>query len=514
MSAPALPLQGWLSRRGAWTRAGLGLLAGAAMTLAQPPVSVPWVLFAAVPALVWLLSATRTGWQALGLGWAAGFGYLVTGLHWIGHAFLVDPERFAWLMPFAVTLLPGGIALFWAAGFWLAHRLSGGRGGARGAVAFAVALTVAELARGHLLTGFPWALPAYAWVDTPVMQAGAWMGPYGFTLATLALAALPLATLRVPVAGAVALTVAGLWTGGTMRLEAAPPPDPEAPVVRVVQQNAPQALKWTEPHRSRFLDRLIAETEAPADPAVGAPEIVIWPETALPFLPGQSPQAVARIAAAAAPATLVTGTLFGEQRGEARVFTNSLMVLDPEGRLAARYDKHHLVPFGEYLPLHGLLSAIGLDAIAGMRGGGLVPGPGPRLVEAAGIPPFAPAICYEMIFPGQLVPPGPRPRWILTVTNDAWFGAFAGPHQHLAQARARAIEQGLPVVRAAQTGISAVIDAGGRVLETVALDTAGRIDARLPPRREVTPYSAMGDIPALIVLAGLAAALARRARRA
>ena len=515
MSAgPAGRATGWLARRGAWSRAGLALIAGAAMTLAQPPLSLPWVLFLAVPALAALATTARSPGAAAGLGWCAGFGHFATGLHWIGHAFLVDADRFAWALPLAVMLMPAGLALFWAAGFALARWLAPGAGW-RGPVAFAVALTAVEFARGHVLTGFPWALAGYAWVETPVMQAGALTGPYGLTLLTLLLAGLGLGAGRVRVALAVAASVAGLWVWGGARLAGGPGPDPAAPVLRVVQQNAPQALKWTPPHRERFLERLIAETAAPPGRALGPPDAVIWPETAIPFLPQDDPAAVARVARAAGEAALATGALFYERRADGRrAFTNSLMVLGPDGRPAARYDKHHLVPFGEYMPLRHLLERIGLEALAGMRGAGLVPGPGPRIIAAAGLPAFAPAICYEMIFPGRIVPPGPRPRWILTVTNDAWFGRFAGPWQHLAQARARAIEQGLPVVRAAQTGISAVIDAAGRVVAAVPLDTAGRIDARLPAARAPTPYARAGEIPALAALALLAAGLAAARRRA
>jgi len=506
---------GWLARRGGWGQAGLAALAGAAMTLAQPPVSVPWVLFLAVPVLIALSTAAGTARGAAAIGWAAGFGHFITGLHWMGHAFLVDAERFAWALPLAVTLLPAGLALFWAAAFALARWLAPA-GGAAGALALGAALTAAEMARGNVLTGFPWALPAYAWVETPVMQVSAWTGPYGLSLITLVLAGLPMAARRrlAGVAGA-GLAVAALWTGGTMRLAAAPAPDPAAPTLRVVQQNAPQALKWKPGHRELFADRLLALTAAPPDPALGPPEVVILPETAVTFLPQDAPEEVARLAAAAGGAHLVTGALFYDRQPDDRIaWNNSLMVVAPDGSIAARYDKHHLVPFGEYIPLAGLLERIGLEAVAGMRGAGLVPGPGPRRIAVSGLAPFAPAICYEMIFPRAIVAEGPRPRWILTVTNDAWFGRFAGPWQHLAQARARAIEQGLPVVRAAQTGISAVIDASGRIVAAVGLDTAGRIDAPLPPLRAETVYARAGDVPALAIVLLLGAGLVARRRAA
>jgi apolipoprotein N-acyltransferase len=271
-------------------------------------------------------------------------------------------------------------------------------------------------------------------------------------------------------------------------------------VIRLVQQNAPQAEKWDRDHAARFYRRLIEGTAARPDPALGPPDAVIWPETALTFLPQDRPDLLEQMAGAAGDARLIAGAMFFRMEDGARHWSNALIALDRAGGIAARYDKHHLVPFGEYLPLAPLLSAIGLDAIAGMPGGGFTPGPGPRVLDLAGLPPFAPAICYEMIFPQGLVPDGTRPDWILHLTNDAWFGAFAGPQQHLAQARIRAIERGLPVARAAQTGISAMIDPWGRVTAAIGLDRHGHVDAALPAPLAPTPYARAGDLPALAAL--------------
>ncbi len=509
-SAPAAAAPAaWLSARSGWLRWGFALVAGAGLTLGQPPISLPWALFLAVPALVWLVDAAPSPWAAARLGWAAGFGMMVTGFHWMGHAFLVDAERWAWALPFAVTLLPAALALYWAGAFWLAKRLW--RPGWSRALLLAAAIATAELARATFFTGFPWGLPGYAWGETPVMQAARWAGPHGMTLLTLALAAIPLVAGVRHWASWGALAVLGLlWADGARRL-VAPEPAAEGTVLRIVQPNAEQHLKWEPGHRELYLRRLMTLSAAPPG-EIGPPDAVIWPETALTFLPQDQPEAVAAVASSARGAPLLTGALFYEPVGGRRRWSNALMAVAPSGEILARYDKHHLVPWGEYLPQRWLLERLGLDAIAGMGGLGFAPGPGPRRLELPGLPPLAPSICYEMIFAHEVVASGPRPEWILHLTNDAWFGRFAGPQQHLAQARIRAIEQGLPVVRAANTGISAVIDARGRVRKSLPLGTHGAIDATLPAPRPLTLYARTGDAPALAVLALLWLLLPRRPR--
>ncbi len=494
---------GWIAARGRWSRLGLAILAGAAMTLGQAPVSFPWALFLALPVLVWLLDAAPGLRAAAATGWAAAFGYFVTGLYWIGHAFLVDPERFAWMMPFAVTLLPAFLGLFWAAAFALAKRVWPPGAWWRPA-ALAVCLTLAEYARSHVLTGFPWGLPGYVWAETPAMQAAAWAGPFGVTFLTLALVpmvGLAAAERRALPGIAAAACLAGLWVAGSVAL-GRDGAGPAGPVIRVVQPNADQKLKWQPEHAREFYARLLAESGAPPDPELGRPAAVIWPETAVAFLPAYKPERRAEVAAAANGAVVLLGALHAELRGGAELWYNGLAAILPDASLGPRYDKHHLVPFGEYLPYPSVLGAIGFRQL--VQQGGFTPGGPPKAMVVEGLPPFSALICYEMIFPDEVVPPGPRPAWILQVTNDGWFGSYGGPQQHLAQARIRAIEQGLPVVRAANTGISAVIDARGRVLRSLPMHQAGRIDARIPGALPPTLYSRTGDVPALAaLLAGL-----------
>jgi apolipoprotein N-acyltransferase len=489
----------WLARQGRWRRLGLAMLAGAAMTLGQAPISQPWVLFAAVPVLVWLIDSARCPRAAAMSGWGAGFGYFVTGLYWIGHAFLVDAAQFAWLLPFAVTLLPAFLGLFWSAAFGVARWLWP-QGRWWRPVALAACLTLVEFARSSVLTGFPWGLPGYVWVETPVMQTAAWAGPFGMTLLTLALTPLPLVALsqRRWTAGLVPIAaLAALWVAGAARMDHAAV-SAAGPVVRIVQPNAAQKLKWEPEPAALFYSRLLTATAAAPDPDLGAPAAVIWPETAVNFLPEYQPERRAEIATAARGAPVILGALHGVIRDGAEQWFNTLMVVLPDGSLGPRYDKQHLVPFGEYLPYENILGPLGLRQI--VRQGGFTPGPGPQVFRIPGLPPFSPLICYEMIFPSEVVPPGQRPDWLLQITNDAWFGSFAGPRQHLAQARIRAIEQGLPVVRSANTGVSAAIDAHGRVTESIPLDTDGYIDIRLPGALPATFYARFGDVPAMALV--------------
>lgn len=490
--------QDWIARRGRWTRGLIGVCAGAAMTLGHAPVDFPWGFFLAVPVLVWLVAAS-TGWrQAAWAGWTVGFGYFLTGLHWVGHAFLVDAEAFAWLLPFALTLLPGGLALFWALAFGVAWALR--QAGPVGQVlVLAACMTLAEYLRGNVLTGFPWALPAYIWTETPLLQSASWAGPFGLTLIGLAVTGMPLvAALRMRIAPClVALAVfAALWIWGAMRVPDQMVYAAKAPVIRVVQPNAPQHLKWDRAHIPTFYQRLLRHTAAAAETPSGRPDVVIWPETAVSFSPADHEAARLQIAAAARGAPVILGALHAERSGAQVTWWNAMVTVMPDGTLGPRYDKHHLVPFGEYMPFKELFDLVGLKGLA--QHGGASFGAGPASMRIADLPRFAAAICYEMIFPSDIIAPGPRPDWILTITNDAWFGGFAGPQQHLAQARFRAVEQGLPVARAANTGISTILDSYGRPGDKLSLHKDGYVDEQLPAPLSPTIYSRTYSYPALL----------------
>ncbi|MEM7684368.1 MAG: apolipoprotein N-acyltransferase [Pseudomonadota bacterium] len=485
-----------------WQRLGLAAFSGVLMTAGQPPVGIPWLMFLAVPILVWLLHGAPSARSAAWTGWAAGFGYFVTGLHWIGNAFLVDPDKFLLMMPLGVMGLPAGLALFWALAFWAAKRCWA-RVGWHGALVIATMLSAVELARGYVLTGFPWALPAYAWVDTPIMQAASWAGPFGLTFITLVLTGVPLVALAerrfVPVALSLAAFTA-LWIAGTARVPPEVVTSPTQPLIRLVQPNAPQHLKWEPGYREEFYKRALDATSAPPKTGDQTPDLVIWPEMAVFFVPAENPAEVERIAKAAGGAPVILGAFHREQQADGEFLSNAFHTILPDGTLGPRYDKHHLVPFGEYMPLVGVLGKLGLPDFS--QGAGFSRGTGPQTLELPGLPSFSPIICYEAIFPYEAVGPE-RPAWIAQITNDAWFGSFAGPQQHLAQARFRAVEQGLPVVRATNTGISAMIDSYGRLVASIEMHNYDRLDARLPDALPSTLYSIVGDISFTILLVAM-----------
>ncbi|MEM9031069.1 MAG: apolipoprotein N-acyltransferase [Pseudomonadota bacterium] len=499
---PGWPLvsTGW--RR--WTTAGL---AGAAAGLGQVPFALwPLSLLGFTAAFVLLLKTHRAagGFQT---GWAFGTGYFLVTLHWIVEPFLVDAARHGWMAPFALAGLSGGLAMFWGAAFAVAGRLA--RRPVALALAWTGAVTLAELLRGHVLTGFPWALPGYIWIDTPLAQLAAFVGPYGLTLLSLAYAAaLALAITSQTRAPWVVATLA--LTPAWLLLDPGPPASGAAiegrPVIRLVQPNAAQHEKWDPDKINTFFQRQLAYTAAVADTT---PDLIVWSETAIAW--DISTNALARSmmsdAAKGIPVAVGIQRFLGEDA------FNSLAVLDGDGSVGQIYDKHHLVPFGEYMPARWLTEPLGLAGLASVSARGFTPGPGPELLDFGPLGTALPLICYEAIFPRNVSNAPARPDWLLQVTNDAWFGKTAGPQQHLAQARSRAIEQGLPMVRSANTGISGVIDAHGRVIAGLPLNEAGFIDAPLPAPFAPTLYSRTGDTPVWVLalfLIGIGALFARR----
>ena len=486
--------------RGALGR-GLALaLAGAGVALGQAPWGLWWL---ALPALSLVLAgiAARPGWAAAaGAGWWAGTGYFATAMFWIVDPFLVEPEVYGWMAPFALVGLAAGMALFWALAAGLGRR-------AGGVLAIGLALVATDWLRGWVLTGLPWALVGHVFIGTPAMQLAAYGGALGLSLLAVIAAALPVT--RRPVAGAVAALalIAAAFALGAAR-QAAPLPPDRGPVVRLVQPNAAQHLKW-DPIESRVIfDRLLAMTAA--EGRFGPPALVLWPETAVNFLLEMPGAGLEMIAEAAGGADVALGI----QRMEGRRFFNSLAVIDPAGQPRAVYDKFHLVPFGEYVPLEPVLMRVGLSAFAAQQGGGYTAGPGPEALDTGAAGRMQLLICYEAVFARHILSGDARPDWLFNATNDAWFGTLAGPYQHLAQARLRAVETGLPVLRAANTGVSAVIDARGGLVKALPLDVAGFIDAPLPGALPPTAYARWGDGPLAALVAAALAGLALRRRRA
>lgn len=451
-------------------------------------MSLPLVSLAALVVLAHLFLTAGTSRRAALIGWMGGIGYFAGTIFWIVEPFFVDAAQDGWMAPFALLFMAAGLALFWALGFGAAYRL--GRGRKTRLVALVVCFGLAELTRSYAFTGFPWGLLAYIWSETPVMQLIAFGGLHGLGAFTLVLIILPLLRTERFVQGAIvsALLLAFAYGAGLHRLSTRDVVAPDAVHVRLIQPNAPQHLKWRPDMYGAFFERQIALTREPFDAPL---DLVIWPETAVPFWLEDAPGARARIAAAAGEGTRV---VLGARRLESgpRYF-NSLAVLDRGGNVSQVYDKHHLVPFGEYVPFGNLFSKLGVYGMAAEEGGGYSAGPGPRVLNLEGIGKILPLICYEAIFPQDVAGAPVRPDWMLQITNDAWFGDTAGPQQHLAQARARTIEQGLPMVRVANTGVSGVIDAKGRMTASIALGEAGKVDAYVPSALPPTFYAKTGD---------------------
>lgn len=483
-------LRGWPGAGPMALVAGAGAVAG----LGHAPLYLwPLTLAGLAFALHRIARAdTGAGW----LGLAAGAGYGAVVLSWIVEPFLIEPETYGWMAPFALLFMALGLGLFWALGTGLARRFFGAS-----PLALALGLVAVEHLRGHILTGFPWGIPGHVWISTPLAQLGAHVGPTGLTALTLALAA-ALASLRPrPVLGA-ALALGLAWAGGAWQASIPLPEGPGA-VVRLVQPNAEQRLKWDPTQARHYFDRLLA-----ASAAAPRPDLVIWPETALPYMLERHPELAPMIATAAQGVPVALGV---QREGGGR-YWNSLTVILPGGQIGQVYDKHHLVPFGEYIPFGDLADRLlGIRAFAAQAGAGYTAGPGPQLIDfGPTLGRALPLICYEAVFPQDVNAAPERPDWLLQITNDAWFGTLSGPFQHADQARMRAIEQGLPMVRVANTGVTAVYDARGQETASLPFGTKGHLDAPLPGALPPTLYARLGDSPTLLLLAGLALFLWRR----
>jgi len=492
-----------------WRRAAAAIAAGGLASLSLPPADLLPVLWISIPALIWLLDGPRTRRGAFWVGWCFGFGYLAVGLYWLTVALFVDIGRYWWLVPFASSGLAAGLAIFWGGAAAVASLAPRTSPLAR-ALAVVAALSLGEWLRGHILTGFPWNLPGYAWTGNPwLAQTAAAVGAYGMTVLALLAPALaaPLGSAmprrRSLATAAIGLAIVAAAAGaGYARLPHDPTPSVPGVRLRIVQPSIPQSLKWVEGRLAENLRRHIALSQQPAQqPAGQPPTVIIWPEAAEPFPLETNPDLAKALGATLRPGVLlITGTIRAVPRpGADPEYRNSLQALDGSGRIVATYDKVHLVPFGEYMPLSRWLP---LAAIA--AGDDLTPGPGLVSLPLPELPAASPLICYEAIFPHEVVNADSRPGWLLNVTNDAWFGLTAGPHQDFAMARTRTIEEGLPLVRAANTGVSAVVDPYGRIVGRLGLGAVGVIDADLPQALPPTLYSRMGDSPFFAMVAIIA----------
>lgn len=496
-----------------WRRALAALGAGMATALSLPPINLWPVLFLTVPVVLLLLEGLprRTIGASFLVGWLFGLGYFIFALQWIGFAFFVDAETYLWMMPFAVGGLAAAMAIYWGLAT-LAVNAAGWRG-LRLVLGFAAMLALAEWLRGRLFTGFPWAAPGLA-VDGmgAVAQTASLIGMTGLTLIIILWAGLPLALIsrRYRIAAGLLVLLPLAWIYGSNRLSSATNTAVPGVKLRIVQPNIAQDAKWRDDNARPIFDTLLAlSSKATGETPLGIAGVthLMWPESAVPFLidEGGTPEHELR-AMLGGRTALITGALRRDvlktEPLDTVLVRNSVIIFGGLAEVLARYDKWRLVPGGEYLPLAGLFEPLGFTRVVTVPGN-FAPGPGPVTLDVPGAPPVSLSVCYEAIFPHGLIDLSKRPSWLINVTNDGWFGHSTGPFQHLAQARLRTIEQGLPMARAANTGISAVIDPYGRILAALPLGEQGVLDASLPEALPETLYGRFGDW-ILAALMGLA----------
>lgn len=479
-----------------WRALGAGLVAGALAALAMPPLYWLPLAVVGVVVLVRLWDEAPTARIAALRAWFWGIGHFTVGCYWMAEAFFVPPADFAPLGPPAVLGLAMVLGAFPAAAAWgtklMVRRWPYLGGRYRRLILLAVAWTAAEWLRGHVFTGFPWNPLAHVWAfATPLLQGASLIGVYGLGTFTFMILASPAAGWRASLAS---LGVVGLAGIAGQQAIGSSVPATGGPIVRIVQPNVPQADKWRPEGRARELQKLIDLSRRDGFDRLAA---VIWPETATPFIVQPESSGLPMLATAAPPGgyLLAGAARAGVDLNEG--VWNSLLAIDSAGAIVATYDKVHLVPFGEYIPFHKEW-----PPLTGMIGrGSFEKGESFTTLTLPGLPGFSPLICYEALFPGEVTGPGARPAWLLNITNDAWFGVSSGPHQHLVSARLRSIEEGLPMIRAANTGVSAFIDAYGRILASLDMEREGVIDRAIPPAREETLYARWHDWILSVLLA-------------
>ncbi len=520
---------------GGWRRFLSAFLLGVLAAAAMPPFQLWPLLFISFTGMIWLLDGVATRRAAFGLGWAFGFGFFVAGLHWLAYPLLVDSAQFAWLIPVAVLGLPAGLAIFPGLAI-LAVYLVGGSG-VRRVLFLGLAWMAAEALRGTIFTGFPWNLIGIGWSgSTAMLQVTSVIGIYGLSLLTVIAAAMPSILWSNPnssdlirlepdylanrrhrfVVGVTIAVMLIVWGLGAFRLSESPTEWRDVSL-RVVQPAIAQRDKWRADRRVANFEMHI-ELSAGANVAPGTTGAIIWPETAatLPLVEG-GPVAARIGATLDSNSVLLTGAFRREGDGQNLDVRNSLQVVDSTARFLTYYDPHPLVPFGEYMPFRSLMNSMGLRRIT-EGSADIGAGSDTRTLHVEGLPPFSPLICYEAIFSGRVVDRDDRSEWLLNITNDAWFGPFAGPAQHFELARIRTIEEGLPMVRAANTGKSAIIDPHGRVIQVLGMNQAGFLDSILPaPAQGQTIFSRFGNwspftLWVLIAVLGLRLRSPRRAR--
>jgi len=476
----------------------LGILGAGAMA----PVHAVFLLIPSVVGLLWLTFDSSSVRGAFATGWWFGLGHFVAGLYWVANALFVQPDRFGWMAPFAVFFLAGLMALFPAVSVAASRALGRHSTGVGRVLVFAAMWIFFEWVRSWIFTGFPWNLTGSIWTfSDAIIQTAALASVYGLGLLSMLVAGMPAIlvgkdgwrTKGSPVRpiSLVILFLFVVWAGGEYRLSGASNEIVSDVVLRLVQPNIKQKLKWEPSLREKNFKEQVRMGGAASKPGLPVPTHIFWAETAATYFIEKdydSRRAIAR--STPVGGLTITGSLRAEQRGVgAYQIWNSMHGIDEAGNVVGTYDKFHLVPFGEYTPLRKIFKfskiTVGTTDFSS--------GPGPRTLRLKGLPPVSPLICYEVIFPNQVVDRQDRPEWLLNLTNDAWYGASSGPYQHFDAARLRAVEEGLPLVRVANTGISGVIDGYGRVVSSLALGTKGTLDSVLPRSLQTTLYSRLGN---------------------
>jgi apolipoprotein N-acyltransferase len=492
----------WMTQLSEKKRLRLAFVTGLVSAAAFAPLNIWPLMLIAFAILLILMDASPTVATAARLGWSFSFGQLLFGLYWIAVAWRYQANMPVILGLLAVVILGAGMAIFAALACAVAKKFW--HTGASRIFILACFWALGEWLRGFVLTGFPWNLVGSAWLPVlPIAQAAAVVGSYGLSIAMVAaggaLALITKPKIRSPkITGQALIGALTVFSAGLMYIFLTPAAFWPKLQLHIVQANIGQEAKWSDENFRKPLQLHLAMTRTVI--AERGPGIVIWPETAIPNLIDEEVTTRYLISRALGPdSLLITGAdrVLRSPEGEALAAYNSLMVLDSNGQIKDMYDKVHLVPFGEYLPWRTALDRIGLSRLA-PGSIDFLPGPGLRTLNIDGVPPFGPIICYEAIFPGQVVDAKNRPAWLLNISNDAWFGQSFGPFQHLAQARLRAIEEGLPMVRSTPTGVSAVIDGHGRVLAKSPSYQQYVLTTRLPAALAATPYSRFGDLVFLL----------------
>lgn len=525
-SVPSLsPLQAyirlWVQRLLALTGWRLWLAAfviGSATAAGFAPLGFFPVFWVGYPLLVLMLAHASRLRDAFAVGWFFAFGQMVFGFYWIAAAMFVDIRAFWWGVPLAVAGLPALFAFYYGTATllagWLLRRLKLGAS-QTGCALVALCWFAAEVARGNCFTGFPWDLSGHIWERVlPVLQITSVIGVYGLTFLTIIAATLPAALFvqnkRAKGAAIMLALFAMIAIWGAWRLSRPQPVPSSVPTrLRILQPDIDQAHKWAADLRESNFAKLIDDSTKQGEKPV---DMIVWPETASTFYLMEDEAHRRAITSRLMPGSVLLTGLIRRAEDDAGFlhYFNAMAALEPSGRVAALYDKAHLVPFGEYIPLRRYFGGHTL-AVLGVDFGA---GPGPRSLHIDAFPAFSPLICYEAIFPHAVVDPADRPAFLVNITNDGWYGRTAGPYQHFANVRLRAIEEGLPLVRSANTGISGVVDAYGRVVARLDLGQAGVLDVDLPAQLPPTFYARHGDeVTLLIYILGWCCVIASVARR-